>query len=904
MSNFFFGQGSGYISASGLSATDVANIKLVTPTQWNALQSLNQGLSTTSSPTFYNVSVSNMLKLMNSTNYIGLQAPTLTSNRTITFPDADVNLGSLPNQALNTTSTPYFTRLGVGVAADASKALYVNQGIAIGASLHDASASVQGLHMDWNRGLNGVSYILNQKGLGSGGILFGDLGATNDAVTEWGGFDSSGILYVKNSTYSVTFAPTTLTGNRTITLPNSNIDLQYVGNQSVSTTSTPQFSTLNLTSAGGLTINSKTPSDTQWGYLTALNQSLATSTTPQFSKLGLNQAAGTEALEVSGCLKVSSDSAALAAAGGAHIRYATGTAESLYLNHKGTGPGGHIFGTLADNNTYTSWGGFTNLGKFYVNSGSYISSFTPTTLTGDHTITLPNADVDLQYVPSQSVNTSSTPQFTRLGVGNAADASKAISANQGLLISGTNHAATASTQGLHLDWNRGANGVSYILNQKGLGSGGILFGDLGATNDAVTEWGGFNSSGQMYVKESGYACTLTPTTLTTNRTITLPNASIDLQYVGNQGVSTTSTPQFAKIGVAQAAGTEVLEVTGNITTTGTIYTNQINQTNDLRLMNGTAARAVFQTNGIPIFNLYSSAVDLVNIPTNYGFNQGLAMSWNGEGGGGQGEVDMYCLAGGGGGGFKMIRYNYSGSGKTDIAEFYAGASRMYTTLAVNTAYTGSTDLVVGSNGAYSAGAVTANAAVQGTSLKIANSSYTSTLSPATLTANRTISVPNADVNLANVPTYATATWTWSSNLWKDALGGMQTVDSVVHFTKIGSMVICRITDTGRDLGITSGGATYGTIYATVSWPTGMTPVDGWRDISTNVGTVYTRDGANFNYWNAAIIIEGGTATIGRAHSDGTYVNCLANSFLSVDYIPFGADEDPSGFISIGFTYTV
>jgi hypothetical protein len=84
---------------------------------------------------------------------------------------------------------------------------------------------------------------------------------------------------------------------RTITMPDSSVNLTYVPNQGVSTTNSPQFA--------GLTINNKTPTDSQWSYITGFNQALATTSTPQFAKIGVNMAAATEALEIAGSAKLS-----------------------------------------------------------------------------------------------------------------------------------------------------------------------------------------------------------------------------------------------------------------------------------------------------------------------------------------------------------------------------------------------------------------------------------------------------------------------------------------------------------------------------------------------------------------------------------------------------------------------
>ncbi len=78
--------------------------------------------------------------------------------------------------------------VGVGVSAPSQK-LSVAGGVhaAGGATTHG-----QGLHIEWNKsGFEGESWLLNQKGLGNGGIRFGEVDAAN-VVTERMRIDSVG----------------------------------------------------------------------------------------------------------------------------------------------------------------------------------------------------------------------------------------------------------------------------------------------------------------------------------------------------------------------------------------------------------------------------------------------------------------------------------------------------------------------------------------------------------------------------------------------------------------------------------------------------------------------------------------------------------------------------------------
>lgn len=132
MVNFYFGDGT-YGNVQLLSNSDVSNIKSVSAQGWNYLRLLDQGLNSTSSPTFYDLTLSDKLKLSNSGFTIALQAPTLTASYSLLLPTADGtvcqvlktdgagNLGWVTtfaaNQSLDTTSSPQFAYLGINQAA-------------------------------------------------------------------------------------------------------------------------------------------------------------------------------------------------------------------------------------------------------------------------------------------------------------------------------------------------------------------------------------------------------------------------------------------------------------------------------------------------------------------------------------------------------------------------------------------------------------------------------------------------------------------------------------------------------------------------------------------------------------------------------------------------------------------
>ncbi|GAA5122088.1 tail fiber domain-containing protein [Luteolibacter yonseiensis] len=69
--------------------------------------------------------------------------------------------------------------MGVGTSNPTSR-LQVNGGIT---ATYGSVNHVQGIHLEWNKNGAGESWILNQKGLGTGGIAFGEVSSAN-AVTE------------------------------------------------------------------------------------------------------------------------------------------------------------------------------------------------------------------------------------------------------------------------------------------------------------------------------------------------------------------------------------------------------------------------------------------------------------------------------------------------------------------------------------------------------------------------------------------------------------------------------------------------------------------------------------------------------------------------------------------------
>jgi len=292
--------------------------------------------------------------------------------------------------------------------------------------------------------------------------------------------------------------------------------------QSTSSTSMPTFQSLKLNSTGGLTVGSSTPSATQWGYLSSLDQSVATTSTPRLTKLGIGQAAGTQPLEVTGNMKCTNNVMAA---------------------------GANLIGLGA-----TSLGSLVRLHNNYLYTDN---SF------------------------DQTVATTSTPQFTKLGIGQAAGTNALEVTGNVKIANGSalklNHTdGTAYTTSLDLknsagygfyvetgsvtlhgdnltfrakDFNSGSGDIlRYVLSMSPTGQVGI--GQFYGT-DSLEVYGNIKiNSGSLKLVGTNIM-TITPATLTAARTLTLPDANLILTpYSGpDQSVSTTASPSFAGMSV-------------------------------------------------------------------------------------------------------------------------------------------------------------------------------------------------------------------------------------------------------------------------------------------------------------------------------------------------------------------
>lgn len=163
-------------------------------------------------------------------------------------------------------------------------------------------------------------------------------------------------------------------------------------------------------------------------------------------------------------------------------------------------------------------------------------AFSTTALSGVRTITMADRDIDLQYVPAQSVETTATPTFTGVY---AKDSS---SANTVLIQAPT----LSSTLTLTLPNNTGSSGQVLSTNGSGL---------LSWTNN--TETADFSSDvfrisdatvGTKKIQFNLSGIVSGPKTLTISD-------NVDLQYVPNQNVTTTASPTFGHLLLTDIANT-------------------------------------------------------------------------------------------------------------------------------------------------------------------------------------------------------------------------------------------------------------------------------------------------------------------------------------------------------------
>jgi trimeric autotransporter adhesin len=140
-------------------------------------EAVNVGVGNTSPPNTFTI------------NYTGTVATTITSYAFAIQQagSTDITLGSNSNAFLQTwNSKPLLinsqgNNVGIGLSTTPSAKLDVNGALLVESA---QSTHAQGVWLEWNKdGGSGKSYLLNQKGLGSGGFVFGEVDNAN-AITQ------------------------------------------------------------------------------------------------------------------------------------------------------------------------------------------------------------------------------------------------------------------------------------------------------------------------------------------------------------------------------------------------------------------------------------------------------------------------------------------------------------------------------------------------------------------------------------------------------------------------------------------------------------------------------------------------------------------------------------------------
>jgi hypothetical protein len=356
-------------------------------------------------------------------------------------------------------------RLGIGVSS-ASQALDVQGGIL---ARSNSAISQQGAYLQWNRsGGDGETWLLNQQGGGGGGMRFGGV-TTGNVTTEWARFLNNGNLGIGATNPLTTLDVRSADNSAAITVGSlgGGVGALYFGN--------PNHG-LKRNYNGGNDLGLYTTSGTL--YLSANNTS-----TSQFALLNNgNLGIGTS----SPVTQLSNSAGNVTATDGSGV-------SSQALNWVSTTTG--YAAGLANTNAASNGHGLA----------VKVASTSAAALDISQGSTLGTAGTSLLHVRGDGdvgIGTSSPTQKLDVGGGILARGNDAI-----------------STQGAYLQWNRvGGVGETWLINQQGLGAGGIFFGKSDLNNN-VTEWARFDGNGKMGIGT------------------TAPGAILDVQGTGDVGIN-------------------------------------------------------------------------------------------------------------------------------------------------------------------------------------------------------------------------------------------------------------------------------------------------------------------------------------------------------------------------------
>ncbi|MEQ9107957.1 MAG: tail fiber domain-containing protein [Limnobacter sp.] len=634
------------------------------------------------------------LLIGNGTGYT-LNTLTGTANQVNVSNGAGTITLSLP-QAIATTSAPTFGGMtlnggltgttGTFSGAATVGSLFVRGSQAIG---------VQGSYLQWNRDGTGRTFLANQKGLGVGGISFGESTA-GDVYTQNMLLDSVGNLTVAGAgSFGGNLAVTgTTTLNGAVAVNNSAITFNNVLGDKLNlwsgfgfgingdnltayvpsaaqrlslrtggTSTGPEVFTVTggglITSTGGISTTTGTFS----GNTTVGGNLAVTGTTTLNGAVAVNNSAITFNNVLGDKLNLFT-SYGFGINGSNLTAYIPGALQRFSLRTGGTSTGPEVF-TVTGGGLITSTGGIsTTTGAFsgavtansFAGDGSALTNlnannittgtlpvarggtglstvasngqlligngtgYTLGTLTGTaNQLNVANGAGSITLSLPQNIATTSTPTFGGMTLnggltGTTGNFSGAVVGSS--LQSSTFQAI--SSQGAYLQWNRdNGSGRTFVVNQKGLGGGGISFGES-TTGNAYTENMALSSTGNLTVvgsvtanSFSGNGSALTNLNASNFTTGTVP--------VARGGTGLSATPTNGQLLIGNGTGYTLGTLTGTA--------NQVNVTNGagsitLSLPQNIATTSTPTFGGMTLngeVNFNNVVGDKLNLFTSYGF---------------------------------------------------------------------------------------------------------------------------------------------------------------------------------------------------------------------------------------------------------------------------------------------
>ncbi len=385
----------------------------------------------------------------------------------------------------------------------------------------NGAISNQGAYLQWNRtGGTGESWLLNQRGGGTGGLRIG-AATTANLVTEWARFDGSGNfgiglgnadpsqkLEVAGQIYSTgggfRFPDNTVQTTAAVTATGTN----FIQNQTAAT----QTGGFNVSGTGavggGLTVAGNATVTGPLGVvLNGQDRPLITRGYDVFSS-GNYAGAGAWGL----FMEPSTLTFGVPAVAGKNFQWASYNGNST-LNTRlmaltqagqlglGTGTTGPV--TTLDVRTADATAAIT-VGKTDGTAGALLFG------NANHGVRrgFGGAGNDLGLFTTagnlflSAGGNADVSQFVLLGSGNvgigANPPTQQLDVNGGILARGSD---LVSNQGAYLHWNRSGNqGETWLLNQNGGGPGGIRFGqtdNVSSGSNTVAEWARFDASGKF-----------------------------------------------------------------------------------------------------------------------------------------------------------------------------------------------------------------------------------------------------------------------------------------------------------------------------------------------------------------------------------------------------------------------